>query len=401
MKKYIAIFCVLAFVSSNQAYAGKSARNVLLGVAAGVAIGTLLNKSHTKSKSDRSIMAGAYRNQSEFIRKQLQIKLSERGLYNSKIDGQWGPGTRTAFQTFAEESGNIHLLTSSEGANELMNLLLSPEGDGQPGVNPRISRPSVVKNYIVNKHCSDKETMVTSVTTTSHKTLVRMKHELSQDMPNGYQRETAEFPPGHPKALSIVDAQSGKRYRLIDLSGIAIQPNTNVLVNKGDKVEYTLIFEKVPMRRFHVISGGHLDVVKGQMMDSWATSCLDIDLNENYATSPAAGTMQASDENQIPDKFIGVWAKDIETCNIASPVDNKIRITKNNIEFYEAHGSVRKVNALNENEIDIQLSMSGEGEVWTSTKHLTVAPDRRYLLETVGGERRINIFCESNIFASM
>ncbi len=126
MKKCFTLFCVLILTCSTQVYAGKSSQNPVQKF-----FDKLFNKPHVSKKHDQSPLAKAFRGQDKHVRKELQAVLQEQGLYTSKIDGWWGPGTRKAIEAFAVESGNLHLLTSKDGAAELMTLMLNLAEDRQ------------------------------------------------------------------------------------------------------------------------------------------------------------------------------------------------------------------------------------------------------------------------------
>jgi len=133
MKRWIIFICILALVSASPAFAGKTTRAAVLGLIGGYAIGKYTSRpSHSapRYRTQRyyaSPMEQAFRTQSRFIRRQLQARLQEKGFYYSYIDGAWGPGTRSAFESYATNSGKTHLLTSYTGANEIMRALLSPQ----------------------------------------------------------------------------------------------------------------------------------------------------------------------------------------------------------------------------------------------------------------------------------
>ncbi len=138
MNRWITLLCALTLIFSTQAYAGKRAEGAVLGFVGGYFVGKHVEKNkrrpaHRVVVRARSPMEQAFRSQSRFVRKQLQTKLQEKGLYRSYIDGAWGRGTRTAMENFATDSGKTHLLTTESGANELMNILLRPE-DGHTSI---------------------------------------------------------------------------------------------------------------------------------------------------------------------------------------------------------------------------------------------------------------------------
>ncbi len=131
MNKWITFLCAFALIFSTQAYAGKRTNAAVLGFIGGYVVGKHVEKKKRPSRRHvvraRSPMAQAFRSQSRYIRKQIQVKLQEKGLYRSYIDGAWGRGTRTAMESFAIDEGKSHLLTTETGANQLMGILLNPE----------------------------------------------------------------------------------------------------------------------------------------------------------------------------------------------------------------------------------------------------------------------------------
>ncbi len=55
-------------------------------------------------------------------------------------------------------------------------------------------------------------------------------------------------------AFYIIDVHKAKKYRLLDVEGIAIRPNVNT-VKRGKRYGFQIIFEKISMKRFHLIEG--------------------------------------------------------------------------------------------------------------------------------------------------
>ncbi len=132
MNRWITFLCVVALVFSTPVYSGSATRAAVLGLIGGYAIGKYTSKPAYSSPRYRtpryvSPMEQVFRTQSQFVRRQLQVRLQEKGFYYSYIDGAWGPGTQGAFENYAASSGKTHLLTNYVGANELMRMLLSPE----------------------------------------------------------------------------------------------------------------------------------------------------------------------------------------------------------------------------------------------------------------------------------
>ena len=137
MNRWITVVSILALVCSSPVDARRhSGAAAALGFIGGFAIGSMVNRPAPPPRTVvryeapsyvPSPMEQVFRSQSGFVRRQLQARLQEMGLYRSYVDGAWGPGTQAAFEDYASSSGQAHLLTSHTGANELMRRLLSPE----------------------------------------------------------------------------------------------------------------------------------------------------------------------------------------------------------------------------------------------------------------------------------
>lgn len=133
MNKWIVLLCALTLTCTTQAHA--DTKDAVLGFIGGFAVGKLTNKPQRRAQPPapryvrhyRSPMERAFKSQSRHIRRQIQIRLRDDGLYRSYIDGYWGRGTRGAIESFAAQSGKTYLLTTDSGANELMGMMLSPE----------------------------------------------------------------------------------------------------------------------------------------------------------------------------------------------------------------------------------------------------------------------------------
>ncbi len=149
-KRLITVVCVLALVGSSPVYAwhhhhshhshrGAAAAFGFLG---GLAVGSMVSRPAPPPRTVvyetpvyqtpvyqapvyQTPAAQAFWSQSSFVRRQLQANLQQMGFYHSYIDGAWGPGTQSALESYASSTGNIHLLTSYAGANELMRMVLS------------------------------------------------------------------------------------------------------------------------------------------------------------------------------------------------------------------------------------------------------------------------------------
>ncbi len=154
-KRLITTICVLALVGSSPAYAWRHHHShhhhhrgtaAALGFLGGFAVGRIVNRPAPPRTVIYSTpvystpvystpiytapiyqtpAAQAFRSQSSFVRHQLQAKLQRMGFYHSYIDGTWGPGTQSALENYASSTGNIQLLTSYTGVNEIIRMVLS------------------------------------------------------------------------------------------------------------------------------------------------------------------------------------------------------------------------------------------------------------------------------------
>ena len=70
----------------------------------------------------------------------------------------------------------------------------------------------------------------------------------------GKKQNIGVYPPGHDLAFYITDVKKAKKYQLLEVEGIPLRPNTLKIPN-GVTRSFRLIFERVPMKRFHLIEG--------------------------------------------------------------------------------------------------------------------------------------------------
>ncbi len=98
------------------------------------------------------------------------------------------------------------------------------------------------------------------------------------------------------------------------------------------------------------------------------TTAAPIAASPDPASSPEAITAAAV--ATIPEQFRGKWDYVQGTC--APESDLRLEVTANDLMFYESVGEVESVKVENDNQVVVELSMSGEGETWTERTRLTL-----------------------------
>ncbi len=79
------------------------------------------------------------------------------------------------------------------------------------------------------------------------------------------------------------------------------------------------------------------------------------------------------DADGLPARFTGVWDAETGTCGRES--DLRLEISPEQIIFYETLGTIRSVAQIDENTVELDLAMEGEGEAWDETYRLSLADD--------------------------
>ena len=101
----------------------------------------------------------------------------------------------------------------------------------------------------LNKQCAtDSRLYITKIVNRDDTTIIHLIRGNSKNF------RVHVYPPGHDMAFYIKDAYSDKKYFLLDTKGIAIAPTRNYL-KKGEDLRFQLIFENIPLKRFHLIEG--------------------------------------------------------------------------------------------------------------------------------------------------
>lgn len=110
---------------------------------------------------------------------------------------------------------------------------------------------STEKEYNINEVCKGDDSLIlTTVVNTADKTTIHFKYTNSKN----YTEEMTAFPPKHKKAYYISNKDGTKKYPLVSVKGLAINPEwTEVAPNES--IKYSLIFDKIPMNAFNLIEG--------------------------------------------------------------------------------------------------------------------------------------------------
>ncbi|TKD51245.1 hypothetical protein [Sphingomonas baiyangensis] len=80
---------------------------------------------------------------------------------------------------------------------------------------------------------------------------------------------------------------------------------------------------------------------------------------------------------EIPVAFHGVWAGDGTRCARSS--DLRLEVAANGLTFYESFARPIAITRAAGRAIDVELELSGEGEVWRERQTLTLGEDNRTL----------------------
>lgn len=78
-----------------------------------------------KTPQDQSSIAIVFRQQPELDQYILQDRLKKMGLYNSIVDGKWGPRTKNAIMGYAKLKGHDELLITYVGADTLIKSIIN------------------------------------------------------------------------------------------------------------------------------------------------------------------------------------------------------------------------------------------------------------------------------------
>jgi len=170
------------------------------------------------------------------------------------------------------------------------------------------------------KHPSvnDEDISITSVIYEEDKTIVNLEFELSGDA-----YDIGIYAKDSKSAFVITSLDHTKRYKLLEIDGIAILPKMDKMINKGDGVKFSLTFEKMPLREFDMFEG----YVHNSEYEFWHFEDVkvgDVKKKKEEGTLPLA---KLTDENFLDvvkqdDKLVAVkfWASWCGACKTMKPI---------------------------------------------------------------------------------
>jgi hypothetical protein len=83
-------------------------------------------------------------------------------------------------------------------------------------------------------------------------------------------------------------------------------------------------------------------------------------------------SLQASASSLLPEKIVGQWTVDLAACG--GEDTEGVRIRRDAIDFYEAHGRVRQATREGQH-ISARVDFTGEGRTWSETVTIIPATD--------------------------
>jgi len=106
-------------------------------------------------------------------------------------------------------------------------------------------------------------------------------------------------------------------------------------------------------------------------------------------TTPVIAQGQAT----IPDQFRGKWASSQAKCGV--PSESSLAIDSYRFDFFESRGRVLLVKVVSKREIEVELELSGEGQVWRTTRRFRLSEDERSLTDlTPRGHQTTRVRCQ-------
>ncbi|HEX2166449.1 MAG TPA: hypothetical protein VHG09_04350 [Longimicrobiales bacterium] len=87
----------------------------------------------------------------------------------------------------------------------------------------------------------------------------------------------------------------------------------------------------------------------------------------------------------IPSRFHGEWNAELAACGTGSSV-TRLRISADQLRFYESTASVREVDIQSERVITVTAEYEGEGDTWQDERRLSLSEDGNSLTVSNGSE---------------
>lgn len=105
-----------------------------------------------------------------------------------------------------------------------------------------------------------------------------------------------------------------------------------------------------------------------------------------------AAVLIGQERASVPDQFHGKWAGRQAQCLRAS--ESSLTISENQIDFYESRGRVLSVKSSGELEIEVELELTGEGQVWRSTRRFSLSKDGHTLTDVTTQRHFTRVRCK-------
>jgi len=116
------------------------------------------------------------------------------------------------------------------------------------------------REYIINKVCDTEPRLkITKIMVTDKETIVNCKYffkTLGRKAQNPGGEALGVAPPGDQAAIAIIADGSGKKYKLLKVTGIPILPDS-VHPRDGDVLDIVLVFERIDdsVKKINIIEG--------------------------------------------------------------------------------------------------------------------------------------------------
>ena len=114
---------------------------------------------------------------------------------------------------------------------------------------------------------------------------------------------------------------------------------------------------------------------------------------QDSSHSPSRNPVVAPGQATVPVQFQGKWAASQAQCGV--PSESRLAIYPDRVDFYESRGRVLAVKVVSDREIELELELSGEGQVWRSTTRFGISADGRSLTDlTTPDHQFVRVRCE-------
>lgn len=94
------------------------------------------------------------------------------------------------------------------------------------------------------------------------------------------------------------------------------------------------------------------------------------------ASSVSASTATTT---ALPAAFLGKWDAPPKPCSTPYRSDMQLDITARELAFFESGGNIKNVKITGPRDVTAEVAMSGEGETWEKSLHMTLSDDGKTL----------------------